>query len=212
MLTLFEELYLFTLFDDREKKTAIKVEKLPYGLAGSILAELVLAGKVQLNQKRRLEVVDAASTGDDMLDKTLQDLQESEKPRKLTYWIEALSEKSEKLRKRLSERLVSSGVFVVEDDERLWAIPSQVYPERNATAKYCLKERLRAIALADGVNDIHSLALLCMLNSSDMLDLVFTKDERREANRNIHEMLVTEALKTPAAQAIEEIHNAVDSQ
>jgi Golgi phosphoprotein 3 len=211
MLTLFEELYLFTLYDDREKKTSMKVEKLSYGLAGAILAELVLAGKVQLNQKRRLEVVDGASIGDDILDKTLQELQESEKPRKVTYWIETLSEKSDKLQKRLVERLVEGGVFVVEEDERLWAIPSKVYPDKKATAKFCLKERLRLIALADGTNDIRSLALLGLVNASEMLYLLFTRDERREANRNIHEMLITQALKDPAAQAIEEIHNAVDS-
>lgn len=211
MLTLFEELYLFTLYDDREKKTSMKVEKLPYGLAGAILGELVLAGKVQLNQKRRLEVVDGAGTGDDILDKTLQELQASEKSRKVTYWIEMLSEKSDKLQKRLVERLVESGVFVIEEDERLWAIPSQVYPDKHAPAKYCLKERLRAITLADGTGDIRSLALLVLADASEMLYLLFTRDERREANRNIHEMLITEALKDPVGQVIEEIHNAVDS-
>jgi Golgi phosphoprotein 3 len=195
MLTIFEELYLFTLYDDREKKTSIKIEKLPYGLGGAILAEMVLLGKVQLNQKNRLEVVDGAEIGDDILDKALQELQESEKPRKVTYWIEALSEKSEKLQKRLFERMVEKGVFLVEEDERLWAVPSHVYPDNNASAKYCMKERLRRITLADGTGD-----------------LLFTRDERREANRNIHEMLVTEALKDPTAQAIEEIHNAVDSE
>jgi len=212
MLTLFEQLFLLTQYDDREKKNTLKYEKLHYGLAGSILAELALAGKVQLNQKHRLEVVDAASTGDEILDRALLELQETERPRKLTYWVVALTGKFEKINKRLTERLVSSGVFVVEDEEMLWAIPSLVYPEQRASAKHCMKERLRAIVLADGVMDLRDLALLCMVNSSEMLDLVFTRDERREANRNIHEMLVTEALKTPAAQAIEEIHNAVDSQ
>jgi Golgi phosphoprotein 3 len=212
MLTIFEELYLFTLYDDREKKTSIKIEKLPYGLGGAILAEMVLLGKVQLNQKNRLEVVDGAEIGDDILDKALQELQESEKPRKVTYWIEALSEKSEKLQKRLFERMVEKGVFLVEEDERLWAVPSHVYPDNNASAKYCMKERLRRITLADGTGDLRSLALVGLVYATEMQDLLFTRDERREANRNIHEMLVTEALKDPTAQAIEEIHNAVDSE
>jgi len=212
MLTLFEQLFLLTLNDEREKKNSFKYEKLNYGLAGSILAELTLAGKVQVNQKHRLEVVDAATTGDEILDRTLLVLQEPERKRKLTYWVEALTGKYEKINKRLTERLVSNGVFTVEDDEMLWAIPSEVYPEHKASAKFCLKEHLRAIVLGDEVGDIRSLSLLCMLNSSEMLDLVFTKDERREANRNIHEMLVTEALINPAAQVIEEIHNAVDSR
>jgi golgi phosphoprotein 3 len=211
MLTLFDELYLLTQHADREKKSSYKYEKFYFGLAGSILAELALASKVQVNQKHRLELVDATSTGDEILDRALLMMQESAKPRKLTYWVEELTGKFEKITKRLTERLVSNGVFNVEDDELLWAIPSQVYPDHNASAKYCLKEHLRAIALADGVNDLRSLALLCLVDSTEMLDLVFTRDERREANRNIHEMLITEALKEPAAQAIEEIHNAVDS-
>jgi len=212
MLTLFEELFLLTQYDDREKKNTLKYEKLHYGLAGSILAELALAGKVQINQKHRLEVVDAAGPGDEILDRALLELQEAERPRKLTYWVEVLTGKFDKINRRLTERLVSNGVFTVEDDEMLWAIPSQVYPEYNAPAKYCLKEHLRAITLADGVNDMRSLALLGMVDSCEMLDLVFTRDERREANRNIHEMLITEALKNPAAALIEEIHNAVDSR
>lgn len=211
MLTLFEELLLFAIREDKIVIDPPKRSKFRYGLVGAMLAELVLHGKVHFNEAHRLEVVDTANIGDEILDKTLLDLQASDRPRKAIYWVEALRSGSKKLQKRGIERLVSNGVLVSEEDTLRWLIPSQVYPDQSASAKYCLKNQLRSIALADGQADVRSLTLLSLLQSSNLLKLLFTKDERREVRRKIHEKFVAEAFNNPAIQGIEEILSAIAS-
>lgn len=211
MLTLFEELFLLTIRDDKIVVDPPKRGKFRSGLVGAMLAELVLQGKLKINEAHRLELVDATNTGDEILDKTLLDLQVSERPRKATFWVETLSSGSKKLQKRLFERLVSNGVFAREEDTLRWMIPSQVYPDKTASAKYCLKSHLRAIALADGEADVRSLTLLNLLKSSNLHKCLFTKDEQREARHKIHEKFVAEAFNNPAVQGIEEILSAVAS-
>jgi hypothetical protein len=212
VLTLFEELFLLNIRDGQSVVIPPIKGKLPYGLTGAILDELVLQSKVQVNQNHRLEVVDTSNTGDEILDKALRDLQDTDRPRKAAYWVELFSTRPKKFQKLLFDRMVSCGILLNEDDNIRWAIPSKVYTDQNASAKYCIKDRLRSIVLADKEMDLRSLTLLSILQASNSLKLVYTKDERQEARKRIHELLVSEALKNPVAQVIEEIQTAVASQ
>lgn len=211
MLTLFEELYLLTVRDDQRMANTPINKSLRLALAGAILAELALREKIQVNHERRVELSNDESTGDDILDRAMKDIKTSGKPRKTAYWVDNLIWQPKKLQKRLSNRMVANGTFTREDDAVYWAIPSKEYPAQHSTVKYCIKEPLRAVVLAGTEADVHSLALLSLAQASNLLNYIFTKDERKGARQKIHELLLAEAMKNPTAQAIEEIEAAVAS-
>lgn len=211
MFTLSESLFLLTLSENHGTIDTSAKGKFYYALSGAILDELIMLGKAQINPDRRLVVADAAVTGDRTLDNALHRLEDIDHPRKAAFWVKSIVSRPKKLQKQIYNCLVSDGVLSQGEDEYHWVIPSQVFAGCNAPAKYCLKESLRAIVLTNQETDLRSLALLSLLDASNHLRLVFTKDERGEAKQRIHELMLSEALKNPAAEAIEEVQSAVAS-
>lgn len=212
MSTLFEELFLLAFHEDKGKLIPWATENLPVGLAGAILAELALNDRLRVEENHRLELLDASPTQDEVLDAALEKIQSSERPRKVSYWVNQLNEKPKKLFEQLEERLEAEGIFQ-RDESSFISLPSQNELDgQNASARYWLKRRLRGLALTDQEADLRGLALLNLVQSCDFIDLVFTRDERKIARRRIYELLVGTALSNGQAQAIEEIGRAVESQ
>jgi hypothetical protein len=180
-------------------------------LAGGILAELALRGKVCSNENDRLELVDASPTGDEILDEAIREIQAAEKTRKLGYWVSAWSDRPKKLRKRTGEYLAAKNLLYQEDKRFFWKAAPPDRGQMLAPAKYELKYPLRAMILSTETSDPNSLALLAVASASGLLNLIFTEDELPVAGRRIHEKTVRAALENPAMQTVEEIGQAVVS-
>jgi len=210
MFTLYEELFILSIHEEKGTILRTAERMLAYGLSGAIIAELALQGKLRVEENHRLEVIDSSDTGDKILDNALGKIIESD-PHKVNYWVRAFLKKPGKFIDQVGAGLVSKGVLMTEDSHWHWVLPySQVEP--NASVKYLLKRRLRELVLTCGDPDLHEMALLSLAKSSNLLFLIFTRDERKTAERLIHETLIGKALAYPAAQAIEEIESAVTSQ
>lgn len=211
MLRLFEELFLLALDDDKGVVIAFAGASLNYGLAGAVLAELALLKRVRVNEKRRLEVVDTTQVGDEILDQALQQLMASEHYKKIDFWVNSFAAQLKKIRARMGDRLVDSGVLTREDGHFLWVTPMPTNMQFNGTVKYAIKQRVRNIVLGCETSDLHDLGLLSLLQASKLTKLVFTRDERRTARRHIYQLVVREAMINPVAQTMEEIAEAVST-
>jgi hypothetical protein len=212
MLNLFEELMLLSIDEENGSPHPSISENLGFGMSGSLLAELALRGKVNVSASHRLELKDTSQTGDEILDGALEQIQLSDQPRKVMYWIKSFSDEPRKLRQRVVERLETNGVVKQEEKRLTWVIPYADSPENNASAKFALKARIRKSILSDEDLENHDLTLLCLVKACNLLNLVFTKDERKMARRRIYELMVSKALKDPEFQTIQEIEAAVESQ
>ncbi len=209
MLSIFEELFLLALDEENGNILPFAKKTLAHGLSGGILAELALMGKVTSNEKHRLELVDATPTGDDVLDDAIQEIQASEKTRKLAYWVSQFSARPKKLREHIGERLAAKELLN-QDERRFFWKPAQ--PENDTDvphSKFEVKNPLRTMILASEEGGLHNLALLNVASASDLLNLIFTQDEIPLAKRLIHEKVFRAALEHPAMQTIEEIEQAV---
>ncbi len=209
MLTLYEELFLLALDEEKGNILPFAKKTLPFGLAGAILAELALQDKVCTNEKQRLLVMDENPTGEEILDDAVREIQSEEKHRKLSFWISQFSEKPKKLRMKVGESLAAKKL-VSQDENRFYIqMPPQTEQEQPAPSKYEMKKPLRAIIFAGAEADPHNLALLNIANACDLLGLIFTQDEQPMAKRLVHEKVIQAALKNPSLQTIEEIEYAI---
>ncbi len=209
MLTLFEELFLLSIHEDKGTYIKSSVDRIKPGLVGAILAELALLGKFQTNDNHRLHLLDTSPTGDELLDEVLEMLKGSEKERKWGYWVSQLNQKFDKVSKTVSERLVEKGIVTQDDDHMVWVTPSPFHPEVHASTKYMVNQHLRSIVLAQKESGPRELALLGLLRACGLLDLTFLRDERRFASRHINQMMVSAAMKDPLAQTLQEIETAI---
>ncbi len=211
MLSIYEEIFLLALDDEKGNVFPFAKKTLAYGLSGGILAELALLGKACSNEKHRLELMDTTPTGDMILDEAMQEIQASEKPRKLSYWVSQFSAKPKKLRERIGERMVAKGELNQEDKHYFLKPAASENGQPPVASRFEMKNPLRAAILATDQSDERSLALLNVSSASNLLNLIFTQDELPAAKERIHEKVVRAALENPVLQTIEEIERAIIS-
>jgi Golgi phosphoprotein 3 len=206
MFTLAEEFFLLAIDDAKGKIITAVDDGLQIGLAGALLADLALHGKINLADKR-LAVVDPTLTGEPLLDEALVRLGDEKKLRKTGYWVEKLATK--KLPKRVAARLVEQNVLQIEEKRYLWVIPYVVFPQVDASAKYWVKEHLRSAVLASSEVTPGIVVLLSLLKACRLLNLVFTRDELKAATRKVDALVQSEPYGAAVAETIAEIEGAI---
>jgi len=205
MLSLYDELFLLSIDDAKGTITAHAHGILDYGLAGAVLAALALEGRLMVIEEH-LAVADATPSGNAILDGVLDTIASSDRPRKATHWINVLAGK--KLPKKVADELVTQGVLRSEEKRILGVIPYQAYPQQDASAKFWVKEQLRAMILGGEKPDPYRLALLSLLKACHLLSLVFTQDERRAAATKINDLVKGELFGDSVAKVLQEIEMA----
>jgi golgi phosphoprotein 3 len=209
MLTLFEELLLLSIHESKGTFIGSTLERLKVGLGSAVLAELAALGKIQVNQNHRLLLVDDSLTELDILNEVIGAIKESGKERKFGYWVNYLSQKSDKYRKQATEGLVQKGIVTQEENRLPWVIPTPLQENSTASPKYIIVERLRGLVLAGAEPQPRDVILLALVRACGVLDLVFLRDERKFAARAITELSVCEAIKDPVIQTCQEIEAAI---
>jgi Golgi phosphoprotein 3 len=208
MLNLMEELFLLSLCEKGEKgRVKFSDLDLRYGLAGAALAELSLKGKIEWDDKQRLRVIDTTASPDKLLNEFLLAVQSSKKPRSLAEWINVLGD-TKKLRSRLIASLVAKKNLQEKADRYLWVIPTKVYAQVNASAKFQVKERLRGIVLAGQKPDEYAVALLSLVRACGLLEHVFTVDEIKLARKRVDTLVQAETIGATVTEVIETISAA----
>jgi len=208
MLILAEELFILALDPDKGNIPGSLAAQLQYGLSGALLAELALMGKICVDDKKKLELLDDSLCDDDLLNRTLTKIVQSDRLRKMTHWVKLFSGNSKKTYKELGERLVEKGILQKEPRKYLWVIPSEAFPEKDASAKYFIKNNLRAVVLTGKKPDPYALALLSLVRACNMLDSVFTKDELKMARKLVDKKIQDLTIGKEVAETIQEIESA----
>jgi Golgi phosphoprotein 3 (GPP34) len=211
MLSIFDKLMILSLHDEECIVLPSVAKRLDLALGGAVLGELILRGKVRVGSSSKLEVVDSGEIGDGFLDKALNRLNRSRQRRKVPYCIDLLNNELGKQRKTRVKRLIAEGVLDQAENGLTWVVPFANSPNPNASAKYVIKSQLRELVLTHGEPELPDLALLDLAKSSKLLNLIFTKDERKTAQRWIYAAMMTQALNEPIAQSLQEIGTALDS-
>ncbi len=209
MITLYEELLLLSIHEDKGIFISSALDRLNPGLVGAVLAELALSGKICATLNHRLSVEDTRPTSDPILDDVLDELKKSEKDRKFGYWINNLISKPEKLRRKIAENLVQKGLLTQEDDNLVWVIPSPLHAETNASIKYSIIQHLRDIVLAKAQASPREITFLSLVSACGLLELVFLRDERKVAYQYINQLVVGVAMNDPLLETIQEIDSAI---
>ena len=184
LLTIAEEIFLLALYEKGSIPNAVAVP-LRFALGGALLADLLIAGKIRLDEHKKVILLDEAPCGDPVLDEVIEKMQSSHHPRKVPVWIEATTHKPKKLLEHLGEGLVQKGILNQTEKRFLWVIPYVVFPQQDASAKYWIKQHLRAVVLAGEIADMHSLMVLGLIRAGGLMDFVFTRDELKAARKRI---------------------------
>ena len=208
MLTTYEKLFLLALDEEKGNPILFAKKTLGHALSASILVELTMLGKINCNEKRRLELKDAALTQNQVFDDVIKEIKSSEKPRRISYWISQLSSRPKILREKIGENLILSDILYQEEKRLYW----KTKPEDStdpAAIKFNIKNPLRLMILTSAEDELSNLSLLTVLSASGLLNLVFTLDEIPLAQKRIHEKIVRKSLEDPIVETIQNIEQGL---
>ncbi|XP_055055928.2 Golgi phosphoprotein 3 [Misgurnus anguillicaudatus] len=194
-LTLMEEVLLLGL-KDREGYTSFWNDSISSGLRGSMLIELALRGRLQLEAcgmrrksllVRKVLCKSDAPTGDVLLDEALKHIKDTQPPETVQSWIDLLSGETwnplklhyqlRNVRERLAKNLVEKGVLTTEKQNFL-LFDMTTHPLTNNNIKQRVIKKVQEAVLDKWVNDPHRmdkriLALIFLAHFSDVLENAF---------------------------------------
>ena len=205
MLNLMEELLLLALDDEKGKIISSSSHALPYGLRGALLLELFIAGKIDIVDKK-IVVINRNNTGDEVLDNALNIINTYHKQKTVKFWITKLTSKMKELRKDLLNGLITKGILEQQDKKVLWVIPATRYPTKNPVIENRVRKRIIGIVLQDEELDERSSMLISLINACELIKEVFPKDNLKDANKKIKNIIQDEKIgKAITSQISDEI-------
>ncbi|MGI5183819.1 GOLPH3/VPS74 family protein [Dactylosporangium sp. CA-152071] len=175
--------FLLLALDD-EGNHLVGDPALDYGLAGAVLLDLMLAGRIDLAGDQ-VVVTDATPTGDPVADAALDRVVLEKKPRKPDAWIQPLADG---LRGRLLDRQVEAGVLRREQDRVLWVFPRTRYASATGTepaAETAVRRDLAAALDGDGPVPARTAALLGLVQAVDLARKLFPGRDKKELKARI---------------------------
>ncbi|MFC5662592.1 GPP34 family phosphoprotein [Kitasatospora misakiensis] len=176
-VTLAEEIMLLSL--DDESGQAKGNWAVGWIIAGGLLLELATAERVRVDDGR-VEVIDTSSTGDALLDGSLEKVAAwagSTKAATVTAW---LRKDQLKCVEATLESLRARGIVTEERHRVLGLFPVRRYPEADGTVERELRERLTAVVLEDAEPDARTAGLIGLLHGARLYDLAFPGRPRTE--------------------------------
>ncbi len=187
-LTLSEQLLLLALKDEKGTVVSKAGTALDFGLAGALILEMVADGRITIREGKLLVQQDTPS-GDPLHDEVLSVL--TGKKRKLKpvkYWVPRLASKVKKLRHKIADRLVFSGILRRGKKRILGIFPSVRYPTVNPLPELEVREQLTHTVLEKSSLSMETRMILNLVQACDLSDEIFGKEKRKQVKTRLKEL------------------------
>ena len=192
-LTLADEIVVLMLDDDKGAIRPACAGGSNIAVAGGILMELALLGRIDTDLTS-LFIVDPKAVGDELLDDALQKIAAEPEKQSSAWWIERLGLHGGDLSKRVLERLVHAGILHAEDRQFLWVFSRRAYPQNTGREELEAKSRLVSVIFDDAVPDPRDTLLLGLADSTGVLNAMLSPDDMRKASSRIANVVKLEEI------------------
>jgi golgi phosphoprotein 3 len=200
-LTLPEEVLLLALRDDAG--TIPMGSMYSYAIAGAVIAELALRGRITVQKVKKsnvVQLVDQRPTGDPLLDEAQAQIQKAKRRASVVSWVGRLAQ--EKSRDRVAHRLVQRGILRKAEGRVLVFFSRNTWPTVNPAPEAQLVEQMRRAIFHGETPDPHIAILIGISSPSGLLDNVFEKRELKERKDRIEEIAATAHPADVTGQAV----------
>jgi hypothetical protein len=176
MLSLAEEIFLLSLLEKKETVCLPSSLSLPFSFTGAVLIDLVLTDYIKVEDGRIVPCVDPEQIQDEHMKRVLKKMHHVDKPQKLNHWVYILGVKGKRITKEVVGSLVEKGILVEDGANYQWAAREDgaAIP---TNAKYFLKREIRDMFFCQDTATERLLAIISLMDASDILDHLFTRDE-----------------------------------
>ena len=183
-LSLVEELLLMLLNEQTGYFHQVPGWDLNCAVVGAALAELSLLGRIDTDLES-LILVDAAETGDAVLDPILEEIAADPVRRDAVYWIERLAGRAESIVDRTLDRLVEVGILEHHDGD-FWTLAAATWHEelsggaQEGTVGQFVKTRVVKALFTDEIPGPRDIVVICLVNTCDVFRFMFDIDDETQ--------------------------------
>ncbi|NBD38961.1 MAG: hypothetical protein GVY10_10360 [Verrucomicrobia bacterium] len=207
-LFLHEELMLLAL---RDHKGTLATDNVEYVIAGAVLSELLLSGKIAVREQKKklIEVLETTPTGDAVVDEALTEIHEARRPATIQDWVSRLAE-IRNLKDKVARGLCEKGILRADEDKVLFLFTRKVYPEIDPGPEEAVIDRLyKAVFEREGDEPPRTVILLSLARQADLLKITFGKDKVKSKEDRIERLTRGELAGAATGEAIEAIQAAL---
>jgi Golgi phosphoprotein 3 len=204
-----EEILLLLLDDETGKPVGLPGPAGDLAVAGAILMELALAGRID-SDLDRLQLAGTAPTGDALLDGVLARIAAEPEGRTSRAWIRDIARGAAPLRAGLLERLVARGVLRRVEDRFLWVFPERRYPKAPGSGETAeVRARLRGVLLREDIPDPRDALLVGLCRAAGLVPLLLSPEEAEAAAPRIEGLARLEELSRSLGAAVRDVYAAL---
>lgn len=181
LFTLPERL-LLTSIDDRGRPRDPN-SSLGHALAGAALTELLLGGRLRL-EDGRVVAATGSPTGDTLLDEVAAEVRAEERPRLLMWWVNRLASRHRgrrPFRDRLIDQLTDQGVLARGERRVLGLVPVATHRVTNPATAELIRAAIGQVLLNRQAPDASAAALITLVRVSGLVDACVHDVDRRRA-------------------------------
>lgn len=177
---------------------------LDLGLAGAVLVELALAGRVDVDDDR-VVVLDDSPTDDALLDDALGRIA-GDKPRAPDDWVSRLQKG---LREQVLTRLVEVGVLDHQTSKLLGLFTRHRWREVDPEPEAQVRGRLETVVLHGTEPDQRTAALVGLVRAVDLRGAVFPLAPRKTTEARMREVAEGEWAPAAVVTAVRQVQAAI---
>ena len=209
-LYLHEQLLLLALSDEKGTMQSLNFE---FGAGGAVLAELLLTGRLGLEQARKKQFVkltDDTLTGDPLLDEVLQRVRAGKRPEQPAAWVRRIAG-TKRLRHRIAERLRYRGILGKKQGRVLLVFSRDLYPTLDPEPERALLALLREALLGTGEVAPTTAILLALAHHIGLDYVLFSRPERKAHKRRLKQLVSLESVAGEAREAVKCVQEVIEA-
>ncbi|MCF7919412.1 MAG: GPP34 family phosphoprotein [Candidatus Cloacimonetes bacterium] len=210
-LTLAEEFLLLALDDEKGVVCNQPFMGLEFGLAGAVLMELSLMGKIKATPEM-VEMIDENPCADEIFDDALAMIKEQREAESARYWVWKLGIHIQEIKDYFLKRLVEKGILEKKEKNILWILHRKCYPLVNEQVEDDVKERIRAAVFSREAPSERDVVLISLIKSCNLTELVFGNSEQKNYQERIDSITAMDVIGQAVYQAIYEILQKLSMQ
>jgi len=207
-LTLAEEFTLLSLDHTTGAHLPLMPEALAFGLAGAVLSDLEMAGRIS-TAGGKVSTVDPVPTGDPILDPPLAAIAAAKETHAIPYWLSVLSEQKGAIEGEALSRLVSRGILKREEKKILWVFGVRRYPTVHNEERMEVRARLAELIAGDSAPAHFDATLVSLLSACNLLASIFTENEVAARADRIAAIAASDPVGREVASALRELVEAI---
>lgn len=176
-----------------------------YAIAGAVLAELLMSGRITVEAtgwRRLVTLVSRKSLGEPFIDECLGSIAYAKRRASLKTWVSRIA-RTPNLKHRVAEHLCARGILRADKGRFLLFFTHRIYPEVNPQPERSLIDRLSKAIFTDAQEvDPRTAVLVSLASSARLLPLIYDRRELRRRKARIRQIGDNEMVGGTVREAI----------